>query len=773
MSESTIGQALPRREDPRFLTGRAQFAADITLPRQTHAVFVRSPCAHARLLAVDAQAAREAPGVHLVLTGADFRACGGLPSVFQLQGVDGQPMREPRHPILAEDKLRHVGEPVVLVVAETLAQAQAAAALVQLRLQELPAVVDAAVALGAASVLHERVAPDNLCFHWTLGDAAAAEAAFARAAHVTRLTLRNQRLIPNALEPRAAVASHDPAEDRSTLYVSHQSPHLERLLLCAEVLGIPEPKLRVIAPELGGGFGSKAPLYAEETALLQASRQLGRPVKWCATRAESFAADAHARDHHTEAELALDANGEFLALRVRTLANLGAYLSSFAACVPSLLYASLLAGPYRTPHIHCDTRAVFSNTAPVDGFSGAGRAEACYVVERLIDCAARELGIDPFELRRRNFVRRFPHQTPTGLNIDSGDPLATLEQVLGLADLSGYPARQAVSAARGLKRGIGLSCYVEAAGLAAGATGARVGLFETAELRVHPTGGVTVCTAARGHETLFAQLVAARLGLRVEDVELVQGDTGRVPFGLGGLGGPSLAVGGCAIDRALDKLILKAGRIAARLLDCEPEELRYEAGRFERLDGGAACGWAELAQAAHRPQAIPGLEPGLNESAAYAPIQPSCPGGAHLCEVEVDPRTGQVRIERYSAVDDMGTVLNPLLAAGQQHGGIALGLGQALLEQSRYDETNGQLLSASYLDYALPRCDDLPYLSVQLATGTRCLHNPLGAKDGSEVGAIAAPAALINAVCDALDLRALDMPATPWRVWQALQEDRA
>ncbi|MFO1250968.1 MAG: xanthine dehydrogenase family protein molybdopterin-binding subunit, partial [Inhella sp.] len=587
MSTNPIGQALPRREDHRFLVGRGRYTDDLVLPHQTYGVFLRSPYAHARIQRLDTTDAREAPGVRLVLTGADFRAFGGLPCGWLIHSADNSPMKEPRHPILADSVLRHVGEPYALVVADTLAQAKAAAALVVLEAEELPAVADTAHASTHGTAVHSE-APDNICYRWEVGDASATTAAFAQAAHVTRLAFRNNRLIPNAIEPRAANASHNPADDHTTLYVANQNPHLERLLMCAFVLGIPEHKLRVIAPDVGGGFGSKIFLYSEETALVHASRQIGRPVKWTAERSESFLSDAHGRDHVTEAELALDAQGQFTGLRVRTTANLGAYLSTFASCVPTILYATLLAGQYRTPAIHAEVTAVFTHTAPVDAYRGAGRPEATYVVERLVETAARELGLSPVELRRRNFIRQFPYATPVGLTYDVGDYDATLNGVLELADLAGYPARKAVSEARGLKRGIGYSCYIEACGLApshlAGQLGARAGLFESALVRVHPTGKVSVFTGShshgQGHETSFAQLVAGRLGIPVEDVDIVHGDTGRIPFGMGTYGSRSLAVGGSAIVKALDKVLDKARRIAAYLLDCGPEQVQFENGVF-------------------------------------------------------------------------------------------------------------------------------------------------------------------------------------------------
>ena len=776
---SLIGQSVKRREDARFLTGRGQYTDDIVLPRQAYGVFVRSPFAHARLVGIDTSAAQLVQGVLRVLTAADFAAFGGLPCGWLITSVDGTPMKEPKHPILADAKVRHVGEPVALVVGHTLAAAKAGAAALEVEYEELPAVADTATALGHATALHAE-APDNRCYTWAIGDAPGTDAAFAQAAHVTALSFRNNRLIPNAIEPRAANASYDAAADSHTLYVSNQNPHVERLLMCAFVLGIPEHKMRVIAPDVGGGFGSKIFLYGEETALVMASKLVGRPVKWTAERSESFLSDAHGRDHVTKAELALDAQGRFLAMRVKTTANLGAYLSTFASSVPTILYATLLAGQYATPKIHCEVTGVFTNTAPVDAYRGAGRPEATYVVERLVETAARELGIDPAEIRRRNFIRQFPYATPVGLTYDTGDYEATLDQVQELADLAGYAARKAVSESRGLKRGIGYSCYIEACGLApsniAGALGARAGLFEAGEVRVHPTGKVTVFTGShshgQGHETTFAQVVADRLGIALDDVDIVHGDTGRVPFGMGTYGSRSLAVGGSAIVKAIDKVIAKGKKIAAHLLEAAEESIVFEGGQFKVAGTERAKAFAEVSLAAYVPHNYPleTLEPGLNENAFYDPTNFTYPAGSYICEVEVDPATGTVKVERFSAVDDFGNVINPMIVEGQVHGGIAQGLGQALLEHGVYDPHSGQLLTGSYLDYAMPRADDLPAFVVRTAKGTPCTHNPLGVKGCGEAGAIGSPPALINAICDALGIKDLPMPASPYTVWRAAQQ---
>jgi carbon-monoxide dehydrogenase large subunit len=553
--------------------------------------------------------------------------------------------------------------------------------------------------------------------------------------------------------------------------------------MCAFVLGIPEHKLRVVAPDVGGGFGSKIFLYAEETALVWASKQLGRPIKWTAERSESFLSDAHGRDHVTTAELATDSNGIFLAMRVYTTANLGAYLSTFASCVPTILYATLLAGQYTTPKIYAEVTGVFTNTAPVDAYRGAGRPEATYVVERLVETAAHELGIDPAEIRRRNFIKTFPYATPVGLTYDTGDYDATLTQVQQLADVGGFAARKAVSESKGLKRGIGYSTYIEACGLApsnvAGALGARAGLFEAGEVRVHPTGKVTVFTGShshgQGHETTFAQVVADRLGIPLEDVDIQHGDTAKVLFGMGTYGSRSLAVGGTAILKAVDKVIAKGKKIAAHLLEAGEGDIEFKDGEYRIAGTDRVIPFAQVSLTAYVPHNYPldKLEPGLNENAFYDPSNFTYPAGSYVCEVEVDPTTGVVRIDRFSAVDDFGNIVNPMIVEGQVHGGLAQGIGQALLEHGVYDADSGQLLSGSYMDYAMPRADDLPSFTVQTAKGTPCTHNPLGVKGCGEAGAIGSPAAVINAICDAIGVKDLPMPATPCTVWTALQSAQA
>ena len=778
---NVIGQSILRKEDARFLTGSGQFTDDVVQPNQVHAVFLRSPHAHARIRGIDTAKAKAAPGVVAIYTGADLEGVNGLPCGWLITSVDGTPMKEPPHPVLAKGKVRYVGDHVALVIAETAHQAKDAAELVSVDYEVLPSVVGPAEALkpGAPQVHDE--APGNKCYTWHLGDQAAVDAAFAKAAHVTKIDIVNNRLIPNAIEPRAAVATYNRAEDAYTLYVTSQNPHVERLLMTAFVLGLPEHKVRVIAPDVGGGFGSKIYLYAEETAMVWASKRVNRPIKWVCERSESFLSDAHGRDHVTHAELALDKDGKFLALRVHTTANMGAYLSTFASCIPTILYATLLAGQYTTPAIFCEVTAVFTNTAPVDAYRGAGRPEATYVVERIVHQAAAELGVPQDDLRRRNFIRSFPYQTPVALLYDTGGYDACLDEANRIADVKGYAARKAESAKRGKLRGIGYASYIEACGIApsnvAGALGARAGLFEAGEVRVHPTGSVTVFTGShshgQGHETTFAQVVASRLGIPVENVDVVHGDTGRVLFGMGTYGSRSLAVGGTAIVKAIDKVVAKGRKIAAHLLEAAEGDIEFKDGKFSVAGTDRSKTFGEVALAAYVPHNYPldKLEPGLNETAFYDPTNFTFPAGTHICEVEIDPDTGVVQVAAFSACDDFGNIINPMIVEGQVHGGVAQGIGQALLENCVYDPKSGQLLTGSYMDYAMPRADDLPSFKVGTQV-TPCTHNPLGAKGCGEAGAIGAPAALMNAVMDALaplGIKHFDMPASPHRVWSAIQ----
>ena len=772
-----IGQRLRRREDHRFLVGNGHYTDDVTMHRQTYAVFLRSPHAHARIASIDVEAAKQAPGVVAVFTGADLAEAkvGGLPCGWLIHSKDGTPMKEPAHPVLAQGKARHVGDQVALVVAESVAEGKDAAELIVVDYEALPPVIDVATADTIGSAVHDDVA-DNVCYDWGHGDKAAVDAAFENAAHVTKLDLVNNRMIPNAMEPRAANASYDKSDQSYTLYVGSQNPHVERLLMCAFVLGLPESKVRVIAPDVGGGFGSKIPLYAEETALVWASKHVGRPIKWTGERSEAFLTDAHGRDHVTTAEMAMDKDGNFLAFRVKTIANMGAYLSTFASCIPTILYATLLSGQYKTPAIYVEVKAVFTNTTPTDAYRGAGRPEATYVVERMVEQCARDMKMDPVAIRRQNFITTFPYATPVGLTYDVGNYAAHLDRAIEMADVEGYAERKADSEARGKKRGLGYSCYIEACGLApsniAGALGARAGLYEAGEVRVDPTGTVTVFTGShshgQGHETTFAQVVAGKLGIPVENVEIVHGDTGRVPFGMGTYGSRSLAVGGTAIVKAVDKIIAKGKKIAAHLLEAADTDIEFENGEFKVAGTDKKVPWGSVTLTAYVPHNYPldKLEPGLNENAFYDPTNFTYPAGSYVCEVEVDPDTGKVKVESFVAVDDFGNIVNPMIVEGQVQGGIIQGLGQAMMEGCIYDTESGQLLTGSYMDYAMPRAMDMP--NIQIATTvTPCSHNPLGVKGCGEAGAIGSPPAFINALTDALGVVDVAMPATPERVWRA------
>lgn len=779
-----IGEAVRRKEDYRFLTGAGQYTDDVTMPAQSHAVFVRSPHAHAVVRGVDIAAAQAMPGVIGIFSGKDIEGkMGGLPCGWLINNPDGTPMKEPMHPILAIGKVRYVGDHVAMVVAETVEQAKNAAEAVVVdyeTLQPVVSVADAAKKQSGVTVHDE--APDNQCYKWTLGDKAGVEAAFADAAHVTKLDLVNNRLIPNPIEPRVAIGNYSRATEEYTLYVSNQNPHVERLLMTAFVLNLPEHKVRVIAPDVGGGFGSKIYLYAEDVALTWAAKQLNRSIKWTGERSECFLSDAHGRDHVSHAEMAMDAQGRFLAMRVHTDANLGAYLSTFSTAIPTILYATLLAGQYATPQIYVEVDAWFTNTAPVDAYRGAGRPEATYLLERLVSRCAWELGLAQDEIRRRNFISSFPYQTPVALQYDTGDFPALLARANELADVAGLAERKARSEREGKLRGVGYSSYIEACGLApsnvAGALGARAGLFEAGEIRVHPTGSVTVFTGShshgQGHETTFAQVVAARLGIAVEAVDIVHGDTGRIPFGMGTYGSRSISVGGAAIMRALDKIETKAKKIAAHLMEASDADIEFANGEFTVKGTDKKIPFGQVALTAYVPHNYPldKLEPGLNETAFYDPTNFTYPAGTYICEVEIDRETGEVTVDRFTAVDDFGTIINPMIVEGQVHGGLVQGIGQALMENCVYDEETGQLLTGSFMDYAMPRAADMPNFTLDTLC-TPCTHNPLGTKGCGEAGAIGSPPAVINAVLDALaplGVKDFDMPASPHRVWEAMQK---
>src|SRR5712675_537942 len=719
---SLIGAPVRRREDYRFLTGQGTYTDDIDRPGQYYAYILRSPHAHARITGIDTSAAVAAPGVVSVLTGKDMAAdgVGGLPCGWQIHSKDGSPMIEPPHPPLVVDRVRHVGDQVAVVISETLQQARDAAELIQIDYAEEPAAIDSVDALKPGSPLVWTEAPGNICYDWHLGDLAAVEAAFAKAVRIVKLDLVNNRLVPNAMEPRAAIGEFNRATNEYTLYTTSQNPHVIRLLMGAFVLHIPEAKLRVVAPDVGGGFGSKIYHYAEEAIVTWAAAKVRKPIKWTADRSESFMSDAHGRDHATTAELALDGEAKFLALKVSTIANMGAYLSTFAPSIPTYLYGTLLAGTYTTPAIYVETKAVFTHTVPIDAYRGAGRPEATFLVERIVDLAADDLGLDPAELRRRNFIPKdaFPYQTPVALQYDSGDYQSTLELALKAADYPGFEVRRREAAARGKLRGIGIATYIEACGIApsavVGSLGARAGLFESAAVRVHPTGSVSVLTGShshgQGHETTFSQLVSDTLGIPMESIEIVHGDTAKIPYGMGTYGSRSLAVGGSAIVKAMDKVIAKGRKIAAHLLEAAEADVEFKDGKFTVAGTDRSKSLAEVALTAYVPHNFPHeeLEPGLDETAFYDPKNFTFPSGAHIAEVEIDPETGHVAVVNFAASDDFGRILNPMIVEGHVHGGLAQGIGQAILEACVYDKQTGQLLTGSYNDYAMPRAADLP-----------------------------------------------------------------
>ncbi|WP_299410971.1 xanthine dehydrogenase family protein molybdopterin-binding subunit [uncultured Roseobacter sp.] len=782
-----IGASSKRREDVRFLTGAGNYTDDINIRGQAHVFFLRSDVAHGTITSIDTSAAAAMAGVVKIFTGADFEAVGGMPCGWQVTDKHGEPMQEPRHPILAHGKVRHVGEPIAAVVAETLEQARDAAEAIEVEIAELPAVVDMKAAVASDDVKVHDDLTSNLCYDWGFVEEnkAATDEAFEKAAHVTTLELVNNRLVANPMEPRVAVGDYARGTQDHTLYTTSQNPHVIRLLMGAFVLGIPEHKLRVVAPDVGGGFGTKIFHYQEEAFVTFAAKACNRPVKWTSSRSEAFMSDAHGRDHVTKIELALDGDNNFTALRTETFANMGAYLSTFAPSIPTWLHGTLMAGNYKTPLIYVNVKAVFTNTVPVDAYRGAGRPEATFQLERVIDQAARELGVDPVELRRQNFITEFPYATPVAVEYDTGDYHATMDKVLELSDREGFAARRAESEARGKLRGFGINCFIEACGIApsnlVGQLGARAGLYESATVRVNATGGLVVMTGShshgQGHETSFAQVVADMIGIDENMVEVVHGDTANTPMGMGTYGSRSIAVGGSAMVRATEKIIAKAKKIASHLLEASEEDIELKDGAFSVAGTDKSVAWGDVTLAAYVPHNYPleDIEPGLEETAFYDPSNFTYPAGAYTCEVEVDPATGEVSIERFASADDFGNVINPMIVEGQVHGGIAQGIGQALLENCSYDE-NGQLLSASYMDYAMPRADNLPQMDhyvVDHSCQTPCTHNPLGVKGCGEAGAIGSPPTVINAVIDALqsgghDVAHLDMPATPARVWAAM-----
>ncbi|MXN66466.1 molybdopterin-dependent oxidoreductase [Stappia sp. GBMRC 2046] len=781
MGVDGIGARVKRKEDRRFITGKGKYTDDMTVPGMGYAAFVRSPHAHAKVKSIDASAALDMPGVEAVLTGDQLvgDGVGNLICGWMIHSKDGTPMKMGAWRALEPEIVRFVGQAVAVVVADTLAQARDAAEAVVVDYEELPAVVDAVAAMEPGAPQLHPEAENNLIYDWEIGDEAAVNAAFDSARHVTSMEISNNRLVPNAMEPRAALADYDEAEEHYTLWTTSQNPHVARLVLSAFYNIAPEHKLRVIAPDVGGGFGSKIYIYPEEMVCLWASKRTGRPVKWVADRTEAFLTDAHGRDHKSHAEIALDENNKITALRVKTVANLGAYMSLFSSSVPTYLYATLLSGQYDIPAIHCNVKTVYTNTTPVDAYRGAGRPEATFLVERIMETTAREIGMDPAEFRRKNFITEFPHQTPVIMCYDSGDYNASLDAAMKAADYANFGARKAEAASRGKLRGIGMSCYIEACGIApsqaVGSLGAGVGLWESAEVRVNPVGTIEVLTGShshgQGHETTFAQLVADRFGVGTDTVQIVHGDTDKVQFGMGTYGSRSGAVGMSAIVKALDKVEAKAKKLAAHLMEASEGDIVVEGGEFKVAGTDKSTPFFQLALAAYTAHNMPeGMEPGLKEGAFYDPTNFTFPAGTYICEVEIDPDTGKTEVVNFVAADDFGKIINPMIVEGQVHGGLTQGIGQALLENAAYDES-GQLVTASYMDYCMPRADDVPSFNL-MTTETLCPGNPLGMKGCGEAGAIGSPPAVINAITDAIGNNDLEMPATPERVWRALAAAR-
>ena len=774
MGQFGVGQSVRRKEDVRLLTGGGRFLDDISLPDEAHAFVLRSPHAHANIGAIDTSAARDAPGVIAVLTGADVEAdgLGGIICLAPVESKDGREMPQPPHPLLARGRVRCVGDGLAMVIADSPAQAKDAAERIVVDYDPLPAVIGTADAAsdGAPQVWDE--APNNTVFDWELGDKAAVDAAFAAAAQVSTIDLVNQRVVVNSIEPRGAMGRFDPATGLYTLHTPTQMPHMAREVLAGPVLHVEPDKLRVVSTEVGGGFGMKAFVYVEQALVLWAAKKVGRPVKWQSERAEAFLCDTQGRDQVTHAELALDGEGKFLALRVSSTANLGAYLSNFAPMIATVAGNTMLTGLYAIPAAHVEVKGVFTNTVLVDAYRGAGRPEASYVIERLVDTAARDAGLSPDEIRRRNFVppEMIPHTTPLGVTFDSGNFIQNMEDAAATAGWAGFEARRKRSAARGMLRGIGIGAYVETAG---------AGPDEGAEVIFEDDGSVTVLigtmTNGQGHATSYSQVLEDILGLPFESINIVQGDTARIATGGGTGGSRSMMHGGVALKHAADKIIEKGRKIAAHVLEAAEADVEFAGGSFTIIGTDRRLSVAEVAAAAKDRANLPeGLEPGLDAAARSEVEVGTYPNGCHICEVEIDPETGACEVVNYTVADDFGRVVNPLLVEGQVHGGVAQGAGQALLEACVYDPESGQLMSGSFMDYALPRADTLPAINFEF-NEVLCTTNPLGIKGAGEAGTVGALAAVINAVVDALSglgVRHIEMPATPARIWQAIAAAR-
>ena len=785
-----VGQSLLRREDMRFLAGDGRFVDDIDSSGAAYLAFLRSPHAHARIRRIETRQVRAMPGVLRVVTAEDWEAegLGKLVCVHPMPFGDGRPMNEALRSCFAAGKVRHVGEIVAAVVAETRYLALDAAEAIEVDYELLPAVADTAAALSPeAPILHEAFGT-NLVNDNCRGNAEAARAAFAAAAHVTELTLVSNRVAGNPLEPRSYLCQWSAKDDGGTLWATTQVPHMLRRWICKYALHIPEHRLRVIAPDVGGGFGQKVNFTPEVSTVVWMARCLGRPVKWTATRSETLLSDTQARDHVTKARMAFDTTGRITAMEVDTIACLGAYLSNFAPSIPGNSYPQTITGLYTTPALDFRVRCVYTNTVPIDAYRGSGRPEATFVNERLLENGAREMGIDVVEMRRRNLIprERFPYATLGGRTYDSGDPPRLLEKLAALADYPALRAEQKVLRGRGILMGIGIAAFLDKSGTGPSrqlaAKGGLHGGFESATVRVHSDGKVTIYSGShshgQGHDITFAQIAADRLGIPVEDIALVQGDTSQVPYGNGTWGSRSASVGGTAIYRASERIIDKAKRIAAAILGCAADAIAYESGYFSAPSSNRALSFADIADIAYHGAFVPvgeGVEPGLECTIFYDPPDLNDPQAMHLAVVIVHPRTGQLAVRAYYTVDDCGTIINPMIVEGQIHGGLAQGIGQAMMEHVVYDRGSGQLLTGTFMDYAMPRATDMPPLKSEFHC-TPAPSNPLGVKGGSETGTIGPPAAIGNAVVDALwhlGVRHVELPITPYSIWRALQAAQA
>ncbi len=794
MHPQGIGQAVLRREDNRLLKGRGQFVSDI-LPENTYyCAFLRSPHAHALIKSINVSAAQKSLGVITIFTGQDLLndGVGKMTPLWMIPGANGSEMNEPPRYSITVDRVRHVGEIVAMVIAKTVHQAIDASELIEVDYEVLDSVVNVEKAAHASAPQLHSQAPNNLCVRFHRGSKEPVDAAFAKAAHQIRVEIKNHRIVCAAIEPRAVVAQVSPSlgDDghELTIWSATQVPHHIRKLT-SEQLNLPENSIRVIAPDVGGGFGTKGKLYPEETILAWACKKLKTTLKWTSTRSEAFISDYQARDHMTTAEMALDANGYILGVRVKTYAAVGAYISTVGAAVPTTVYTAVLSGPYKIPAVFAEVDAMFTNTVPTDAYRGAGRPEACFVLERLIEEAAVQTGMDRMELRRKNFIKssEMPYSTPLGPIYDSGDFQRLFDRALVVSDFAGFEKRRALSKENGMIRGFGICYFLESSGVApskyAGMFGARAGFFDSADVRVSADGSILLMCGThshgQAHATTFPQVIASQIGLPLSMIELVEGDTGRVPYGTGTFGSRSMVIAGGAITMACNKIIAKSKLLAAHLLACDVADVKHEIidnlGYFVCQKTKEKLDWYQIARAATYAHDLPpGMEPVLHENAFFDPPNLTWSNGAQACEIEIDPQTGVTKLLSYIAIDDVGTVINPMIVEGQVHGAIAQGIGQALFESAVYEPDSGQIMTGSFMDYAMPRADILPDFISEADESQPCTHNPLGVKGCGESGTIGAPAAITSAMIDALGslgIRGVEMPFTSNKIWHALRKD--